>query len=117
MARGNLYGPYSRQTTRAGNAIQHYDPEIMLDLEISAPLGDGYTVAIGARNLFDNYPATNKIDDTNGRTFVDGPVDWQGGSYFGRLAYSFWCPVERSDARRVGNECVRTCWSRGSPYQ
>src|SRR3546814_9100720 len=68
MARGNLYGPYSRQTTRAGNAIQHYDPEIMLDLEISAPLGDGYTVAIGARNLFDNYPATNKIDDTNGRT-------------------------------------------------
>src|SRR3546814_238513 len=89
MARGNLYGPYSRQTTRAGNAIQHYDPEIMLDLEISAPLGDGYTVAIGARNLFDNYPATNKIDDTNGRTFVDGPVDWQGGYYFGRLAYSF----------------------------
>src|SRR3546814_4043414 len=33
MARGNRYGPYSRQTTRAGNAIQHYDPEIMLDLD------------------------------------------------------------------------------------
>src|SRR3546814_16476830 len=26
-------------------------------------------------------------------------------------------PISRSEERRVGKECVRTCRSRGSPYQ
>lgn len=89
MARANVFGPYARQTTRAGNAIQHYRTQVQVDLEASAPLGDGYTLTLGARNVLDHYPAKNKIDDTNGRTYTDGPVDWQGGYYYARIAYSF----------------------------
>jgi len=89
MVRGNFYGPWSRQTTRAGNAIQHYNTEFMLDAEVTAQLGDGYALTIGARNLLDNYPDVNKIDDTNGRTYYDGPMSWQGGYYFGRISYKF----------------------------
>ena len=89
MVRGNLYGPWSRQTTATGNAIQEYGTEVMIDVELTAPLGDGYAVTLGARNLLDDYPAVNVIDNTNGRTFVDGPVSWQGGYYYARLNFEF----------------------------
>jgi len=87
--RGNVFGPYSRQTTAAGNAIQEFSTQAVVDVELTAPLGDNYQLTIGARNLFDHYPATNQIDDTNGRTYTDGPVSWQGGYYFARMAYTF----------------------------
>ena len=89
MLRGNLYGPHSRQTTRAGNAIQSWGTQALIDAEISAPLGDGFTLTVGGRNLFDHYPEVNLIDNTNGRTFVDGPVSWQGGYYYGRISFAF----------------------------
>lgn len=89
MIRGNFFGPHSRQTTRAGNAIQEWGVEALVDAEISVPLGDSFTLAVGGRNLFDHYPEINLIDDTNGRTFVDGPVSWQGGYYYGRISFSF----------------------------
>lgn len=89
MVRSNFFGPWSRQTLRAGNAIQEYDTEVLFDVELSAPLGDGYTVTLGARNLFDNYPDVNVIDDTNGRTYFDGPMSWQGGYYYARLGFEF----------------------------
>lgn len=89
MVRANLFGPYSRQATTAGNPIQSYDPQVVIDVELSAPLGDGYTFTLGVRNLLDHYPAKNELNPTNGRLYTDGPVDWQGGYYYGRLSYSF----------------------------
>ncbi len=89
LARVNLFGPYSRQTTRAGNAIQRFRTQAMLDLEASASLGGGYSISLGARNILGHYPAVNRIDDTNGRTYTDGPVDWQGGYYYGKISFSF----------------------------
>ena len=89
MIRGNLFGPYSRQTTRAGNAIQKFSAQIQVDAEVSADLGDGYSLTLGARNLFDHYPAINNIDLTNGRLYTDGPVDWQGGYYYARIGFNF----------------------------
>lgn len=89
MARANFYGPYSRQTTRAGNAIQDYSVQALIDIEATAPLGDGFSLTLGARNLFDHYPAVNVIDDTNGRTYADGPVSFQGGYYYARLGFEW----------------------------
>jgi iron complex outermembrane receptor protein len=89
MVRGNIFGPHSRQTTRTGNAIQEWSAQALIDAEITAPLGDGFSLSVGGRNLFDHYPEVNLIDDTNGRTFIDGPVSWQGGYYYGRISYSF----------------------------
>lgn len=89
LIRGNLFGPYARQTTSAGNAIQEYDTEVQIDVEVSVPLRERYNLTVGVRNLFDQYPDRNRIDATNGRVYSDGPVDWQGGYYFARLNYSF----------------------------
>jgi iron complex outermembrane receptor protein len=63
--------------------------EPMIDAEISYPVTDRVTLALGARDMFDNYPDVNRIDDTNGRTYVDSAVPWQGGYYYGRLSYTF----------------------------
>lgn len=89
LVRGNFFGPYSRQTTAAGNAIQKYDMEVQVDAELEYKVTDDFAVTVGVRNLFDNYPDVNVIDQTNGRLYFDGPVDWQGGYYFVRLNYNF----------------------------
>ncbi|GGD85294.1 TonB-dependent receptor plug domain-containing protein [Croceicoccus mobilis] len=89
MLRGNFYGPNSRQTTSSGNAIQKWKTQAMVDFQVSAPIGDGFTLAVGGQNIFDHYPEINLIDDRNGRTYVDGPVSWQGGYYYGRITFDF----------------------------
>ncbi|WP_374572066.1 TonB-dependent receptor plug domain-containing protein [Phenylobacterium sp.] len=89
MLRANVFGPYQRQTTASGNAIQKYDTEVQWDSEVEYKMNEKLSFAIGGRNIFDNYPAINVIDQTNGRLYVDGPVDWQGGFYYGRITYNF----------------------------
>ncbi len=89
MVRGNFYGPHERQTTRAGNAIQKYDTIVQVDAELIYNVNQGFSVSVGARNIFDKYPDVNRIDQTNGRLYFDGPVDWQGGYYFGQVRYEF----------------------------
>lgn len=89
MSRANIYGPYARQATGGTFAIQDYDPEVMFDAEVTYDLTDSYKLAVGARNLFDQYPDPNYINSTNGRIYADGAVDWQGGFYYARVTYSF----------------------------
>ena len=89
MLRANVFGPYARQSTAAGNPIQSYDVEVQMDAEVSYRVSDSLQIAVGGRNVTDNYPDKNRIDATNGRLYVDGPVDWQGGYYFARLTYNF----------------------------
>lgn len=89
MLRANLFGPWSRQTTAASGLIQHYKTETVFDAEISVPVTEKLSLTLGARDVFDNYPDVNKIDDTNGRTYVDGPVSWQGGYYYARMNFNF----------------------------
>ncbi|MBY8828920.1 TonB-dependent receptor plug domain-containing protein [Hephaestia mangrovi] len=89
MVRANLYGPWSRQTTASSGLIQHYGTEPMFDIEFSVPVKKRFVLAVGANDLFDDYPDVNRIDDTNGRTYVDGPVPWQGGYYYGRITFNF----------------------------
>src|SRR5690606_23035242 len=89
LVRGNFYGPHARQTTAAGNAIQEYDTILQMDAELAYRFNDNLSLTIGGRNIFDKYPDVNHIDQTNGRLYFDGPVDWQGGYYFTRLDYVF----------------------------
>ncbi len=89
MVRANFYGPWSRQTTASSGLIQDYHLETLFDAEVTYPITDQFSVSLGARDIFDNYPDVNKIDDTNGRTYVDGPVSWQGGYYYARLGFTF----------------------------
>jgi len=87
--RGNLYGPWSRQTTASSGLKQFYGTEAMIDAEIAYAFDNHFTIAVGARNLFDNYPDKNVIDDTNGRQYADGPVSWQGGYYYATIGFTF----------------------------
>lgn len=89
MARGNFFGPYGRQSTTAPFAIQKYDTELMVDAEVEYRVTEDISVAVGARNLFDNYPDPNVINASNGLIYADGPVDWQGGFYYARVNYNF----------------------------
>lgn len=89
MLRANVFGPWSRQTTASSGLIQKYGTETLFDAEVSMPVMNGFTLTVGARDIFDNYPDVNTIDDTNGRTYVDGVVPWQGGYYYARLNFDF----------------------------
>ncbi len=89
LARASVFGPYARQATGTPFAIQEYDPEVFYDAEVTYNLTDSYKIAVGGRNVFDQYPDPNRINTTNGRIYSDGAVDWQGGFYYARLTYSF----------------------------
>lgn len=89
MVRANLYGPYSRQSTTSPFPIQDYDTELQMDVELERKIGESIRLAVGARNVFDNYPDPNRINASNGAIYVDGPVDWQGGFLYARITYDF----------------------------
>lgn len=90
--RNNIYGSYENGNTDVSR-IQEFGPEVLVDLDIAYEINDNYSIVIGARNIFDNYPleADDRIGDTCcGRIYrSDSIVDWQGGFYYARLNASF----------------------------
>lgn len=92
MGRANIWGPYKNMFSVGNPVIQKWDPEVFVDLEFSYRATDTYTVAVGARNLFANYPDPDKTGEsaTNGRVYrSDGIVDWQGGFWYLKATASF----------------------------
>lgn len=92
LGRANYYGAYENSNGGVTiTAIQEFDPEILIDLEVAYDVDDAFTVAAGARNLFDNYPAFGEIGETCcGRLYrSDSIVDWQGGYYYVKAAVQF----------------------------
>jgi iron complex outermembrane receptor protein len=93
MTRANLYGPYTAQLDSAatGNPIQHFTPLVMFDMEVTYHMNKTFTFSAGARNLFDKYPAPDKIGAVTGGAIyrTDSVVDWQGGFYYGRVTAKF----------------------------
>ena len=89
MVRANLFGPYSRSTTAAPILYQNYKTEALWDLELDYKMTDKVTFTVGGRNVTDAYPPVNVINASNGAIYSDGPVDWQGGYYYGRVNYTF----------------------------
>ena len=94
LARANIYGPYEEAgSAGAAGPIQEFSETVQVDLEASYDLSDNYTVAIGARNIFDSYP--DEGDDIIGDTTFgaiyrgDSIVPWQGGYYYARLLMNF----------------------------
>jgi iron complex outermembrane receptor protein len=75
--------------------VQYFDPTTYFDLEANWQINDNWRVAVGGRNLFDEYPdkidrVASDNDNCCGRTYVSGSiVPWQGGYYYGRVNVSF----------------------------
>ncbi len=92
LGRANIYGPYQNMFSVSNPVVQKWDPEMMFDTEISYKATDTYTVSVGARNLFANYPDVDKTGEsaTNGRLYrSDSIVDWQGGFWYAKVSATF----------------------------
>ncbi|WP_018996985.1 TonB-dependent receptor plug domain-containing protein [Hirschia maritima] len=92
LARANYYGSYENSNGGSTvSVIQEFDPEILVDLEVSFDVSDDLTIALGARNAFDEYPDAGTIGETCcGRIYrSDSVVDWQGGYYYLRGVATF----------------------------
>jgi iron complex outermembrane recepter protein len=79
LVRVNRYGSTTRQFDFGGGFAprQTYGAEWQVDLEVSATIAKTVNLAIGANNVFDNYPDAS-IDDINGA---------------GNLAYDILSPI------------------------
>lgn len=92
MARANYYGSYKNSNSSSdGLVVQEFDPVVMVDVEGSYQFSDMYSVAIGGRNIFDEYPEEDELNDyCCGATYpTDTTVSWQGSFYYLRLKAEF----------------------------
>jgi iron complex outermembrane receptor protein len=109
--KGTLYGPSSRHDSRTGCSLatgatsptcfkNKIKAQIITDLEISYKFFDSVKVAIGANNLFNEYP--DKLNPAYRNTFLTGNANGfvtqyptfssfgiNGGYYYGKLSYTF----------------------------
>ncbi|WP_310209777.1 TonB-dependent receptor domain-containing protein [Caulobacter sp. BE264] len=88
----NIWGPYKNMFSVGNPIVQKWDPETFFDMELSYQATENYSVAIGARNLFANYPDPDKTGEsaTNGRIYrSDTIVDWQGGFWYAKVSATF----------------------------
>ncbi len=94
VARANVFGPYENSDSGGANGnIQEFGEEVLFDLEGIYDVNDVISLAIGARNIFDEYPdeADPAIGDSCcGRIYLSASeVDWQGGFYYARVRATF----------------------------
>ncbi|MEM7766775.1 MAG: TonB-dependent receptor, partial [Pseudomonadota bacterium] len=94
VGRANIFGPYENSDSGGANgSIQEFGEEVLFDLEGIYDINDTISVAIGARNIFDEFPdeADPAIGDSCcGRIYLSASeVDWQGGFYYARLRATF----------------------------
>ncbi|MEM9668745.1 MAG: TonB-dependent receptor [Pseudomonadota bacterium] len=94
LGRLNIFGPFENSDNGGADGnIQEFGTEVLIDLEASYEVNDIVTLAVGARNILDNFPdiADPAIGDSCcGRIYrSDSIVDWQGGFYYGRISASF----------------------------
>lgn len=93
LARANVWGPYAHAFNSdfsTPDNIQNFSEELMVDLEVAYQLTEQLQLALGARNVFDNYPDPGLFEAGQGRVYrSDSVVDWQGGYYYARINFTF----------------------------
>ncbi|MEM9938719.1 MAG: TonB-dependent receptor [Pseudomonadota bacterium] len=90
--RANYYGEY--ENSNGGSTItqiQEFDPVVQFDIEGAYEVSDVLTLALGVRNVTDEYPDEGTIGETCcGRIYrSDSIVDWQGGFYYAKAVAKF----------------------------
>jgi iron complex outermembrane receptor protein len=76
-------------------AVQTFDAVTYFDLEASYRFNDTWSVSLGGRNIFDEFPdaADRSVNDNDyccGRVYPSTLVaPWQGGYYYGAVRVSF----------------------------
>jgi len=89
--RATRFGKYFIQQNAVAND-RAYGAEWVVDVELAYKLPRNITVAVGANNLFNNYPDANGIFNAStgaGQYPGTSPIGFTGGSYYGRIQWEF----------------------------
>ncbi|MBI1200490.1 MAG: TonB-dependent receptor [Phenylobacterium sp.] len=89
--RQTRFGKYTIRQNAIAND-RSYGAEWITDVEVSYKLPKNVTVALGANNLFNNYPDANGIFNNNtgsGQYPGTSPIGFTGGSYYARVQWEF----------------------------
>lgn len=95
MGRLRYFGESENSDNTTPLSIQEYGSTTFFDLEASWQVNDMIRLALGGRNLFDEYPdEVDRIASDNdfccGRVWASSSlVPWQGGYYYGRVSVTF----------------------------
>ena len=97
LARLNYYGSIFEDHLDSALPIEKVSSEITVDLEVAYNFTEDFTVTIGAKNAFDEYPDENNTV-TDGITYAEiagsaypttSPIGINGGFYYLRGVYTF----------------------------
>jgi len=90
MWRGLLRANYFGGWDDTGNGVDDIGAEILIDAEIAAEVKEGIELAIGANNLFDNYPDENPGAGDLGQLYSEAaPTGFNGGQYYAKVRINF----------------------------
>jgi len=99
MARARFYGESENSDRNSGFLpalfIQQFSSTTYVDLEASYRVNDNWRVAVGGRNILDEFPdkldrVASDNDQCCGRTYSSGSfAPWMGGYYYGKVSMSF----------------------------
>ncbi|MCI4589352.1 TonB-dependent receptor [Sphingobium sp. BYY-5] len=56
VARANYYGKFTNNQLEANGGNKTFGAELSFDLEVGVKVADKFRIAVGAENIFDNYP-------------------------------------------------------------
>ena len=87
----NSNGSSSLKRVSDLTSFQTFDPIWYTDIEGQYRFNDMFRLSLGARNVWDEYPAQDTIGDyCCGRLYSSATgMDWQGAYYYGRLTVDF----------------------------
>ncbi|MYA35562.1 MAG: TonB-dependent receptor plug domain-containing protein [Gammaproteobacteria bacterium] len=92
IGRVSYYGESINSNT-GGDPLRYqtFDPIWYTDIEGQYRFNDMFQLSLGARNVWDEYPAQDAIGDyCCGRLYSSATgMDWQGAYYYGRLTVDF----------------------------
>ncbi|BFT30976.1 hypothetical protein D210916BOD24_21520 [Alteromonas sp. D210916BOD_24] len=97
LARLNYYGSIFEDHLDSALPIEKISSEITVDLEVAYNVTEEFTVTVGAKNAFDEYPDENNTD-AGGITYAEiagsaypttSPIGINGGFYYLRGVYTF----------------------------
>ena len=101
--RPNYYAGWTVFDVPANGGTRSFPADFTLDLEVSYKVTDWAQVAVGASNVFDNYPAKDLLAEgggqnyysftgglNNGRVYPENaPYGYNGGFWYARLNFNF----------------------------
>ena len=90
MLRANYFGSYYEAHLEDGTLPIDAGAEITFDAELGYEVFDGLEIAVGAQNVFDNYPELNPYSGIVGAKYGErSPFGFNGGSYYIRARFQW----------------------------